>query len=197
MIMKNRLKDFISVGKAMNVGRIARKSRKIQGIAMIAVAVFIAGCPGDTGDLIGVQGRSPWLHPQPPGMVYVRTGTFHTGQGTQDIFQSYLEPNKQMTISGFWMDETEITNNEYRQFVSYVIDSMSRSVLDQAIPDGVLRVLMNKSQEPSEGVALFVSRDNGDPMDDYYDPNAVDNNGDPIKYINFNEPLDPKYKSKN
>jgi len=195
--MKNRLKDFISLGKAMNVSRIARKSRKIQGIAMIAVAVFIAGCPGDTGDLIGVQGRSPWLHPQPPGMVYVRSGTFHTGQGTQDIFQSYLEPNKQMTISGFWMDETEITNNEYRQFVSYVIDSMSRSVLDQAIPDGVLRVLMNKSQEPSEGVALFVSRDNGDPMDDYYDPNAVDNNGDPIKYINYNEPLDPKYKSKN
>ena len=59
----------------------------------------------------------------------MKTGTFHTGQGSQDIFQSYLQPNKQMTIAGFWMDETEITNNEYRQFVAYVIDSIARMKL--------------------------------------------------------------------
>jgi gliding motility-associated lipoprotein GldK len=63
-------------------------------------------------------------------MVYVKSGTFHTGQGGQDVFNSYLEPNKQMTITAFWMDETEITNNEYRQFVNYVVDSLARIMCD-------------------------------------------------------------------
>ena len=104
-------------------------NKRLRFVSMAAVVTFIACGPTDTGDLIGVQGRSPWFHPEPPGTVYVKTGTFHTGQGSQDIFQSYLQPNKQMTIVGFWMDETEITNNEYRQFVAYVIDSIARMKL--------------------------------------------------------------------
>lgn len=91
----------------------------------------VIGCgPGNTGDLIGVQGRRVWFHPNPFGMVYVPSGTFHTGQSDQDIFNSYLAPNKQMSITAFWMDETEITNNEYRQFVQYVIDSIAITMLD-------------------------------------------------------------------
>jgi sulfatase modifying factor 1 len=36
---------------------------------------------------------------------------------------------KQMSIVGFYMDETEITNNEYRQFVEFVRDSMAHKLL--------------------------------------------------------------------
>ena len=34
-----------------------------------------------------------------------------------------------VSISGFWMDATEITNNEYRQFVYWVRDSVAASEL--------------------------------------------------------------------
>ena len=78
-------------------------------------------------ELIGVQGRSPWFHPQPYGTVYIPTGTFHTGQSDEDIFHTYIAPNKQISVHAMWMDDTEITNNEYRQFVEYVKDSIARS----------------------------------------------------------------------
>ena len=32
-----------------------------------------------------------------------------------------------LTISSFWMDQTEITNDEYRQFVHWVRDSIIRT----------------------------------------------------------------------
>ncbi len=92
----------------------------------------LAGCKAsDRGELLGVQGRSLWFHPTPIGMVYVPTGTIHTGASEQDVFNSYLMPNKQVTITAFWMDETEITNNEYRQFVNWVIDSIAREMVDE------------------------------------------------------------------
>ena len=81
-------------------------------------------------ELTGVQGRRPWFHPQPYGTVYIPTGTYHSGQSDQDIFRSYIAPNKQVSIHSMWMDETEITNNEYRQFVNYVVDSIAAITLE-------------------------------------------------------------------
>ena len=100
--------------------------------ALVMVTFFsLIGCGfGDNGELIGVQGRSPWFHPQPFGTVYIPTGTFHTGQSDEDIFHTYIAPNKQISVVAFWMDDTEITNNEYRQFVAYVKDSVMRNELD-------------------------------------------------------------------
>ena len=100
--------------------------------ALVMVTFFsLIGCGfGDNGELIGVQGRSPWFHPQPFGTVYIPTSTFHTGQSDEDIFHTYIAPNKQISVVAFWMDDTEITNNEYRQFVAYVKDSVMRNELD-------------------------------------------------------------------
>lgn len=96
---------------------------------MAVVGVITLGSCGlnqNRGELTGVPGRRPWFHPQPYGTIYVPTGTFHTGQSDQDIFRSYIAPNKQVSIHAMWVDETEITNNEYRQFVYHVIDSLAR-----------------------------------------------------------------------
>lgn len=129
-LMRNQLKSSLSNNRLTNILKQVAQTKTFRVASLIAI-VFIASCgPADTGDLTGVPNRRPWFHPLPPGMVNVPSGTFHTGQADQDIFQSYLEPNKQMTIVSFWMDETEITNNEYRQFVAYVIDSIARAMLD-------------------------------------------------------------------
>ncbi len=100
--------------------------------ALVVMAFLtLIGCGfGDNGELIGVQGRRPWFHPQPFGTVYIPTGTFHTGQSDEDIFHTYMQPNKQISVHAMWMDDTEITNNEYRQFVEYVKDSIARLSMD-------------------------------------------------------------------
>ena len=42
---------------------------------------------------------------------------------------NFTARNKQVSINGFWMDATEITNNEYRQFVWWVRDSLAAKEL--------------------------------------------------------------------
>lgn len=97
---------------------------------LIVATLVLSGCANNMeGELIGVQGRKPWFHPQPYGTIYVPTGTFHAGQADMDVFFTHRAPNKQITVTAFYMDDTEITNNEYRQFVEYVIDSMARYIL--------------------------------------------------------------------
>jgi Uncharacterized conserved protein len=62
-------------------------------------------------------------------MVYVPPGTFHMGPSDEDVNYAYTARNKQISINGFWMDATEITNNEYRQFVYWVRDSIAATHL--------------------------------------------------------------------
>jgi gliding motility-associated lipoprotein GldK len=110
-------------------------------------ALYSCGLNNNKGDLTGVEGRRPWFHPQPYGMVYIPTGTFHTGQSDQDIFRSYIAPNKQVSIHAMWVDDTEITNNEYRQFVEYVIDSIARRALDYILEDDDGVITLDYKQE--------------------------------------------------
>lgn len=129
--MKRKLMSYFSESSWLKVALSPFANSTVRNVGIVAVIILLACGPADTGDLTGVPGRRPWFHPQPPGTVYIPSGTFHTGQADQDIFQSYIEPNKQMTITAFWMDETEITNNEYRQFVEHVVDSIARYLLDE------------------------------------------------------------------
>jgi formylglycine-generating enzyme len=101
-------------------------------VASLAIA-SLAGCksnkggsalPAD-GQLHGVAPAAKWVLPKPPGMVYVPSGTFHMGPSDEDVNYAYTARNKQVSISGFWMDATEVTNNEYRQFTNWVRDSIA------------------------------------------------------------------------
>jgi len=99
--------------------------------ALILGSLIGCGGAGDRGELTGVQGRRPWFHPQPYGTIYVPSGSIHIGENEQDVPMAQIGPNKQVTVVSFYMDETEITNNEYRQFVENVIDSIVREKLGE------------------------------------------------------------------
>ena len=73
-----------------------------------------SGYAVDKGQLIGVAPGSRWSLPKPPGMVYIPPGTFHMGNSDEDMSYALTARNKSVSINGFWMDATEITNNEYR-----------------------------------------------------------------------------------
>lgn len=86
------------------------------------------GLPND-GQLHGVALSKKYVMPKPPGMVYIPPGTFHMGPSDEDVNYAYTARNKQVSINGFWMDATEITNSEYRQFVYWVRDSIAATRL--------------------------------------------------------------------
>jgi gliding motility-associated lipoprotein GldK len=113
--------------KTMNMKLFVRNT-----LGLLAVAMLFGSCgKGFKGELTGVPGRKPWYHPQPYGTVYVPTGTFQMGQTEQDIINSMTAKPKQVSIHAFFMDDTEITNNEYRQFVFWVRDSMAKKTLGE------------------------------------------------------------------
>ncbi|MGA0232378.1 MAG: SUMF1/EgtB/PvdO family nonheme iron enzyme [Saprospiraceae bacterium] len=89
----------------------------------------------DSGQLLGVPDRPTWNGINPFGMVYVPSGTLTIGQSDQDVFQTYIQRQKTVSISGFFMDDTEITNNEYRQYVYWVRDSLAHLIMDDIYED--------------------------------------------------------------
>ncbi|MCM1042306.1 MAG: SUMF1/EgtB/PvdO family nonheme iron enzyme [Bacteroides sp.] len=110
-----------------------RRVANLWDVRNLTVAVFAAillwGCSNaGSGELVGVAGRKSPGTQVPFGMVYVPGGSFVWGAGGFD--PSYQMLNiRTVTISDFFMDETEITNNEYRQFVEYVKEYHTRRLL--------------------------------------------------------------------
>lgn len=62
-------------------------------------------------------------------MTLVPGGSFIMGKPDDDVAQLYNAPTKTATVRSFYMDETEITNSQYRQFVEWVKDSVVRTRL--------------------------------------------------------------------
>ncbi len=114
-------------------------------VALLATALqgcIFGGRKGDGGEVIGVQGREGWVQQVPFGMTVCPSGTFHMGQADEDITSSRINMNSQITIGGFYMDDTEITNNEYRQFIDNMVSAgdtsstfSTQDVMDQLYPD--------------------------------------------------------------
>lgn len=98
---------------------------------ILAITAMLASCSsGDNGQLIGAQDRPDFnSNVVPYGMVYIPSGTFHIGPSDQDVNYSLVGRSKAVSIVGFFMDDTEITNNEYRQFIEDVRDSVARKII--------------------------------------------------------------------
>lgn len=103
--------------------------------ALLTIATILSSCGsgGGTGQLVGVDNRPAWKGINPYGMVYIPSGTLHIGNSDQDISNTFVQRPKSISIAGFFMDDTEVTNNEYRQFVYWVRDSIAHSYLDHYI----------------------------------------------------------------
>nr|WP_294922515.1 gliding motility lipoprotein GldK [uncultured Flavobacterium sp.] len=96
-------------------------------IAFATMLTLVIGCgkSGDKGELVGVQGGK-WHPEKPYGMTLVPGGSFIMGKSDGDLAAVEDAPTKTVTVRSFYMDETEITNAEYRQFVEWVKDSTMR-----------------------------------------------------------------------
>lgn len=112
---------------------------------MLVVSLIIAalsgscGKGGGAGELTGVPGRHKYFEPDPFGMVFVPQGSYTMGPSDQDVAWAQNTINKTVSVDAFWMDETEITNNKYRQFVYWVRDSIMRRMLGESQEDFLIK----------------------------------------------------------
>jgi len=102
---------------------------------VILTIVTLSSCnKSGNGELTGVSGRGKWFEPNTFGMNFVHRGSFNLGPNDQDVTATDM-PSKTVSIDAFWIDDTEITNNEYRQFVVWVRDSLARTALGEQFPE--------------------------------------------------------------
>ena len=108
-----------------------------------------ASSSGRGGEVVGVGGKN-FTEPTPYGMVKVNRGFLKMGLLKEDSLWGKKMPRKDISVDGFWMDETEVTNSEYKQFVAYVRDSILRTRLaDPAYGgDESYMITENKNGDP-------------------------------------------------
>ncbi len=101
-------------------------------LLLLALISLIYSCRNTgQGQLIGVQNRPEYHEQRPFGMLFIPMGSYTMGNSDQDVPYSHIAPGRTVTVQSFYMDETEITNNEYRQFVHWVRDSIAHTILGE------------------------------------------------------------------
>tara|TARA_B100000683_G_scaffold267464_1_gene301180 strand:+ start:8497 stop:9807 length:1311 start_codon:yes stop_codon:yes gene_type:complete len=97
-------------------------------LLLSSVVALLSGCAGSgNGELIGGTDRLVWNPTDPYGMAFIPQGSFVMGPSDQDVPFANVSTNQRVSVGAFYMDITEITNNEYRQFERWVVDSMIRT----------------------------------------------------------------------
>lgn len=105
-------------------------------IIFCLLAAILGSC-GETypGELVGVQRGKPYFPHEPYLMQLIPQGSYNMGPADQDVPFAQNHFTKTVTVNAFWMDQTEITNNQYRQFIYYVRDSLIRELLGEILEE--------------------------------------------------------------
>ena len=123
-------------------------------LLVLLTLCFVAVSCGNKnrGELIGVK-QKKWFGEKPFGMVLIEGGAYIMGKSDEDLAQLQNAPAKTVTVPSFYMDETEITNSEYRQFVYWVKDSVALALLARKADELELGV------DNKDGIGEFAFQD--------------------------------------
>lgn len=70
-----------------------------------------------------------------PGLVFVEGGTFIMGGGEKDLAYNWDNRERQVTVSSFYMDETEVSNVEWKEFIVHVLQDSGQEKYNALLPD--------------------------------------------------------------
>ena len=111
---------------------------KTKSLLLVGAAIscmVLASCFGSNssanavgGEVTGSKGSS-FSEPTPFGMVPVHKGSLKIGLEKNDTLWGTEYPLRDISVDGFWMDQHEMSNAKYRQFVNWVRDSIIRERL--------------------------------------------------------------------
>lgn len=136
----------------------------------LALVFLLASCGSKSrskGELVGVKGKK-WHPEKPYGMELIPRGAFVMGKADEDQAKVMNAPTRTVTVRSFYMDDTEITNSEYRQFVEWVKDSVARTKL------AILADELGLGPE-DEGIGEYAFKDTDTTDLSVYDKYMLDN----------------------
>ncbi len=128
---------------------------KFSVLAKVAVLIFVlSACGGGGGgksrkastttgweyndpDNGGFEVKFGYEQENGPGLVFIEGGTFSMGRVEQDLVYAWNNLPRRVTVSSFYMDQTEVRNVDYREYLYWI----SRVFIDypevyiKALPD--------------------------------------------------------------
>ena len=127
---------------------------KLLPVFILAVMI-IASCGKDTPTKTGNESTTTgWRYNDPatggfevksaieqetgPGLVLIEGGTFTMGRSQDDVMYEWNSVPRRVTVSSFYMDETEIRNVDYREYIYWlerVFGDNNLQVVINALPD--------------------------------------------------------------
>lgn len=73
-----------------------------------------------------------------PGLVFIEGGTFTMGRTQEDVMYDWNNVPRRVTVSSFYIDETEVSNVDYREYLHWVrrvFGGEYPEVYSRALPD--------------------------------------------------------------
>lgn len=136
----------------MSRNKLAMNTFKLNYLKLIAVVfsvgVLMSACQKERSATTGWNHNdpknggyevSPWEGQETgPGLVFVEGGTFSMGRVEQDVRYDWDNIPRRATVSSFYMDETEVTNVDYREYLYWITRVFYASypeVYKRALPD--------------------------------------------------------------
>lgn len=122
-------------------------------LVFVILTSFLLSCGSkNRGELIGVK-QKKWYGEKPFGMTLIEGGAYIMGKADEDVAQLQNAPARTVTVPDFYMDETEITNSEYRQFVNWVKDSIALAMLARKADE------LELGEDNKDGIGEFSFQD--------------------------------------
>ena len=122
-------------------------------LVVLLATVFLSSCIFKKKDSQNVSSTTGWDYNDPdmggfevqvgveqktgPGLVLIEGGRFTMGQVTQDVFFDWNNKPRTVTVSSFYMDETEVRNVDYREYLYWLrrVYTDYPEVYRRALPD--------------------------------------------------------------
>lgn len=127
-----------------------KKMTRISGLMLVAaVALLFSSCKKEYSSTTGWEYNNaenggfevyPFVEQATgPGLVLIEGGTFTFGRVEEDVMYEWGNNARRVTISSFYMDECEISNLDYREYLYWLervfLPADLTTIVDEARPD--------------------------------------------------------------
>jgi len=126
---------------------------KLRTLFMVLLAAFMSGCglfgkkgsdasrttgwsynEEETGNIPNLSG---YEQEAAPGLVFIQGGTFTMGRVEEDVMYKWDNTPRRITVASFYMDETEVSNLDYREFTYWInrVYPGNKAKINSVLPD--------------------------------------------------------------
>lgn len=108
------------------------KFKTFSGAGIILLALILNACGGPSNesqttgweyndpDNGGYEVKQGYEQETGPGLVFIEGGTYTMGRVEQDLMYDWNNKPRRVTITSFYMDETEVRNVDYREYLYWI-----------------------------------------------------------------------------